>query len=465
MLRTNSGLSDLTAGLFQNDAAYPQTIDTSLTLAMGSATSMVSLNRILLSEAYRSQGLVQTLCAQPIEDAFKGGINIKTTELDETEVKLWLNDFTKPRHHGRSKNLQRISANLALPSEGSVQQAVMETLIWGRLFGGAGLIINTDQDFRTQLNPEKITEDSNLEFIAADRWELILGVTNIWDERNPTPYNYYGYPLHRSRVVKVLGQRAPSWIRRRLQGWGMSVLERALRPINAFVKFENVIFELIDEAKIDIYKIQGFNDSLLTEEGTQATQKRIMLANRLKNYQNGIAMDVEDDWNQKQMTWSGLAEIWQELRTNLASALKMPQNKLFGSSATGFGGGQDALENYNATVMGIRIDAEPPVLETLDLLAQQRFGFIPTYELEWAPLENQTATEAEAVKKSKQERVMEMFRDRLVTGKEASSILRAEKLLHIDTEVSQGLRDVDPMQMETAAVEAKAAATPAKPKK
>ena len=67
-------------------------------------------------------------------------------------------------------------------------------------------------------------------------------------------------------------------------------------------------------------------------------------------------MDKEDDWTQKQISWSGLAEVWQQLRLNLSSALKIPMNKLFGESATGFGGGEDAPQALAAD--GLRASAQ-----------------------------------------------------------------------------------------------------------
>jgi hypothetical protein len=170
----------------------------------------------------------------------------------------------------------------------------------------------------------------------------------------------------------------------------------------------------------------------------------VALGNRLKNYQNALAMDSEDDWAQKQITWSGLAEIWNELRLNLSSALKIPMNKLFGQSATGFGGGEDAIENYNSIVEQIRIDAEPVVTEVVDLRCQQLFGYVPEYSIAWAPLKILDGLEAEQVKASQQKRTLDLFQQRLVTGMEASRILKDDKLLLIETEVEQGLRDVEP---------------------
>lgn len=439
-------LTNLIEGTFAQGNNLNQTIAYPFTLGEGNAYTPVTLNRILLSYSYMSQGLVQTVIRQPVDDAFRGGISIKTNELSEDETKSLLLDFKRSRKPNRQLS-RKLNPNAAINEGYSDMRVAKDVLCWSRLFGGSGLIVNTAQDFRTALNVEAINEDTPLEFIAADRWELILSQMNIFDPRNPTPFNFYGAPLHRSRVIKVLGAEAPSFIRLRLQGWGFSEIERCIRAINSFVKFENVIFELLDEAKIDVYKIQGFNDSLLTDDGTANTQKRIALSNRLKNYQNALAMDVEDDYTQKQLSFGGLAEIWNELRLNLSSALKIPMNKLFGQSATGFGGGEDALENYNAIVEQIREDANPVISEILDLRCQQKFGFIPEYEIIWEPLKILDGVQQEQVMSSKQTRILEQFRERLLTGVEASKVLKAEGLLHMDTEVSKGLRDVEPMQM------------------
>lgn len=444
-----NGLIDLVDAVAP--AGFPiqtgQTIAMPYTLALGNSYTPLSLNRILLSYSFMSQGLIQTVVKQPVEDAFRGGFDIVSKELSEEEVTKLKNTLKRPRRQEgrRGSRFQRnMNPQAATNPAHSDIRVMMDVLNWSRLFGGAGLIVNTDQSFHTELKIDKIRQDSPLEFIAADRWELILSQTDVFDERNPTPFNYYGLPLHRSRVVKVLGVEAPSYIRQRLQGWGMSEIERCIRAINSFVKFENLIFELLDEAKIDVFKITGFNDNLLTDEGTDNVKKRVTLANRLKNFQNALAMDAEDDYAQKQITWSGLAEIWNELRMNLSSALKIPMNKLFGQSATGFGGGEDALENYNSIVEQVRSDAEPVAIEVIDLRCQQLFGFVPEYTLAWKPLKVLDGVQEEQVKTSKQKRATDLFQMRLTTGREASTILRQDGLLNIDTEVSQGLREVEP---------------------
>jgi len=55
------------------------------TLSESNNYTPLSLNRILLSYSYMTQGLVQTVIKQPVEDAFRGGIEIISQELDDVE--------------------------------------------------------------------------------------------------------------------------------------------------------------------------------------------------------------------------------------------------------------------------------------------------------------------------------------------------------------------------------------------
>jgi phage-related protein (TIGR01555 family) len=168
----------------------------------------------------------------------------------------------------------------------------------------------------------------------------------------------------------------------------------------------------------------------------------------MKNFQNAIVMDREDDYDQKNLgaIFTGLASVWEQLRLNLCAALKIPKNKLFGESAGGFSSGEDALENYNSTVEALREELEPAILDVVELRCQQLFGFMPEdVDIEWQPLRVLTGNEAEDVKVKKQQRIMERFQSGLETAQEASIELKKEGLLSVDTEVLRGERDVDPI--------------------
>lgn len=429
-------LNGLVESAFAAPGLYGQSevISQPFTFAQGIQYTPMSLNRIALSYGYMGYGLVQTLIDMPVEDAFRGGVEVITDEVDEEEL----------------KELYRFM------EENKDWEAIKSAEKWARLFGGAGLLIETDDnDTRKPLNRGKLKPDSVLRFIPADRWELLLTGTSILEvsqagfshareEQNDVPYMFYMVPLHRSRVMRIMGKDAPSYIRLRLQGWGMSELERCMRDINSFVKFQNVIFELIDEAKIDVFKIQQFNDTLATAQGTALIQKRIALNSVLKNYKNATVMDSNDDFDQKQITFSGLADIYQELRMNLSASLGIPEAKLFGQSSSGFSSGQDTIENYNALVeSGVREKCRPIVREVIALRCQQLFGFVPEFEIKFKPLRVLGAVEQEAVDTSKQNRAMSLFDRQGFTMKELLDSLDKDKLINIRTEVQEGTRDVE----------------------
>lgn len=431
------GLTGLVEGVFNAPGQYGQSevISQPYTFSEGIQYTPFTLNRIALNYGYMAYGLVQSLINLPVEDAFRGGVEIESDELDEDDIKL-LQKFMKE------------NGDLA---------ALEEALKWSRLFGGAGLLIETDdEDQKQPFRPEKLKPNSMLRFIAADRWELTLTTSAVMDtsrvgfhhgntgvQANEVPYIYYTVPLHKSRVMRVMGRKAPSYVRQRLQGWGMSEVERCMRSINSFVKFQNVIFELVDETKIDIFGIQGFNEAMASQSGVDKIQRRIMLNALLKNYKNSTVMDKEDTFDQKQITFSGLAEIYVQNRINVAADIGMPEAKLFGQSASGFSSGEDVIENYNVLVeSGVREPATPLLCGVIDLRCQQLFGFVPEYETKFRPLRLMSEPEEENVLTSRQNRALSLYDRQLFTAQELMTSLDKDKLVNVPTEVQQGLRDV-----------------------
>lgn len=417
------------AGIFSNlGSAYGQSpLSMPYELGANSNYTPITLNRVLLSYSYMTFGIIQTFIDQPVEDAFRGGLDIKCDELSPDEI----------------KELQD-----CLEKKGDLK-AVKDTMKWAKLYGGAGLIINTDQDPLTPLDMGAISEDSPLTFIDADRWELIYNY--LQNKQIEAPYNYYGETIHKSRVVKVTGKDAPSYIRRRLQGWGMSELERTIRPLNAYVKNEDLIYQLLDEAKIDVWRIQGFNVNILSALGQGQTNTRLQMANLLKNFHRAIIMDKEDEYEQKQISFSGLADILNQNRIGIAAAVRMPMAKLFGLSAAGFNSGEDDIENYNALVESeVRAKAREILREVLPIRCQQLFGFMPeSLDFEFKPLRILSAVDEENVKAAKFNRYSALYAQGMLNAVEYAQILKDEDMQDMETEVGDG--STEPEVPESAA--------------
>jgi phage-related protein (TIGR01555 family) len=430
---TNS-LGDLVSSLYGH-AAYAGGVQLSQadTLFINNRWYLISNYRQLLSQLYVEHGIVQTLIDQPVDDAFRAGFEIKTGQLDADEIE------------GLKIFWERIGAGRAL----------MQAIKWTRLFGGGAVLIITDQDPATPLNIKEIKEGRPIEFRAVDMWELYFNQQNVEGDlsvgggigmdTNAEFFDYYGKKIHKTRVLKIEGKAAPSFIRPRLRGWGMSELERLVRSINQYLKNQDVIFELLDEAKVDVYKIKGFNGALLNQEGTNKISQRIQGANMIKNYNNALTMDAEDDYAQKQVAFTGLAEILIQIRQGIAADLKMPVTKLFGVSAAGFNSGEDDIENYNSMIEGeVRSKVKFLVVEILQICCQRELGFIPDdLMIEFGPLRVLNAVEEEEVKNHQFNRVMSSFQSGLIPAEEAKESVNKDSLIGI--EINETLEALPPL--------------------
>lgn len=413
-----------------NSPFYPQPLSSGQTLYQSlNYNPIITLNRVAVTQAYMTHGILQTAIDVPVLDAFRGGVEIKSEQLDDEDIRTLQNYLRE------SKTLHEVK----------------DVFRWARLYGGAGLVINVPQDPLGPLNWNYVDyPELPLSFIAADRWELVLNVVQIKEVE--FPYNYYGQPLRKDRVMRVIGKEAPSFLRPRLQGWGMSEFERMIRDINQFVKAQNSMFQLMDENKIDVFKLMGFNSTILSDLARGKVNKRIFWMNYLKNYHRALVLDSEDDYVQKQLSLAGWGDVFKQIMIGMSAACRMPMSKLFGFTATtGLSANTDDLENYNAMVESeIREPALDILYPVIKACCRHLFGFEPQdLDIGFQPLRVIGPVEEEQIKTSKQNRFMQLYQADILTPKELCEVLKMEDCLTYETEVGEGLRDpVSPLEME-----------------
>lgn len=357
-----NGLQDALFGSSDPLSRFSEQLSQVETIFKNERWYLISNMRQVLSEMYVEHGLIQTLVDVPVDDGLRGGVEIKTKQLSP----------------------EQIEELYACIDENGDLETIGQAIKWNRLFGGAGIIVITGQDPMLPLNVKEIKEDSLLEFRAVDMWELFWNKQG--DDTTLIPqmhqnfdyYNYYAVKVHKSRVMAMKGLQAPSFIRPRLRGWGYSVIEGVVRSVNQYLKSNNLIFEVLDEFKVDYFKVKGLAQTLLSPAGTEVVQRRIAMANRQKNYQNAVTMDSEDDFGSKELSFTGLSEVMLGIRTGVASDVRIPQTKLFGQSAAGFSSGEDDIENYNAMVESqVRSKCKYDIIKIVKLRSLQKFGVIP----------------------------------------------------------------------------------------
>jgi uncharacterized protein len=389
--------------------------------ANNASYNLISLQRVMLTYSYILFGPLRTLVDQPVYDAFRGGFKVKSDEISQEEIDLVEREIKKLK----------------------LERAVINALRWDRLYGGSGVIINTDSNFADEFDVSEINQESKLEFKVADRWELAwMGLPN--DPKST--FTYYGHRLHPSRVARIVGEEAPSLAAQRLQGWGMSVIECVLREMNSYLKENNLIFELLDEAKIDVWKIKGYNTAILSQLGKGKTAERIRMANYMKSFLNAVTLDSEDDFVQKTQTFSGLSEIMEQIRIGIAAAVRMPMAKIFGLAAKGFASGEDDIENYNAIVENQRDRARDALEVLVPVVCQKVLGYVPDdLAYEFKPLRVLSAEAEQNVLTQKYTRLSGLYTAGMLTAQEYAKVLKDEGILVMETEVSKGLREPEPV--------------------
>jgi phage-related protein (TIGR01555 family) len=390
----------------------------------------LTLDRILLTFAYMTHGIFQTAIDQPVYDGYKGGIIINSPDLDEADIQLLQEHIRDNRTLHEVRDAQR----------------------WARLYGGAGLIINTTQNGDTDRQYPLRREfmdypDTPLSFVAADRWELTMSIVNFQDVE--FPYNYYGTPLPKDRVLRIIGKEAPSFVRPQLMGWGFSDLERMIRELNAYVRANESLFQMLKEWNIDVWQLVGFNDTILSDLAQGKVNKRIMYANYLKSTTNSIMMDAEDKFEQRTQTFSGVGEVFQQIRLGTCGALRMPMSKVFGFAASGLNSNQDDMENYNAMIEAeIREPAIPILHDVVGLSCRQLFGYEPELTISFKPLRELDAVEEEEVKTSKQTRLFQFYTAGLLSPQETMESAKKQELHMEDSKVLHGADPEPPMMQQ-----------------
>lgn len=419
-----SGLAEqLNAGGFEFPTLGGPQISSADTMWNNNRWYLISNFRQLLSQVYAEHGIVQTLVDQPVDDGFRAGFEIKSSQLDADDIEKIMQYMEK---HG-------------------VIRSIMQAIKWARLYGGGAVLIFTNQNPQNKLRIDAISRTDPLEFRSVDMWELFfetqnsIGVATVGGALGANMqdhYDYYGTPVHESHVLRIIGKEAPSFIRPRLRGWGMSELERLVRSLNQYLKNQDLIFQLLDEAKVDVYGIKGYNNALLTSVGTNAIERRVQMANRLKSFNSAITMDVTDTYEQKQITFAGLADILTQIRQGIAADLKMPMTKLFGISAAGFNSGEDDIENYNSMIEGeIRSKNKFLVIECIKIVCQKLFAFQPDdLMIEFNPLRILNAKEEEEIKDSQMARTTNAFSLGLATAQETKKGINKHSLLGVEVD-------------------------------
>ena len=398
---TNGAFDDLAGSLSFDQSLYGRGSAASIR-ANQPGKDVITLNEVFLLQEWENNGLARTFVQLPIDDAFKGDFKLKGSNLDDAGNEQLTNLFKKH----------------------SLQE-VKHLGYWAYWFGGGVIIvISPEVNGQSTLDQPFAVEGKNqdVQFMAVDRWRVgarmgyenssigaLMASNNVaYTVGNKT--TVYNQSVDKSRLIIMRGDIAPLISQQKLSGWGYSVLEKVSSAFDNYETCHKLIFDLMGQGMVNVIKIKNLMNSLRAGEFDHVI-KFIQKSAMLKKMISTEVMDLDDERQQMQVSFSGFGDILRELRNDLASKLRIPQTKLFGMSTGGFSDGEDQIENYNTMIEStIRPTFEEPIKEVAKILGFSYMGVdVGEIEIVWPNLRSLKPIDEEDVKDKKYNRLKDQF--------------------------------------------------------
>jgi hypothetical protein len=154
-------------------------------------------------------------------------------------------------------------------------------------------------------------------------------------------------------------------------------------------------------------------------------------------------MDKDDDYDQKQISFSGLPDMIVQIQYLVCAALKRPYSKIFGKGSSGFSSGEDDLENYNTIVDGeIRRPATNLIKWVVNLRCLQLFGReLTDFRPKWRPLRVMTEKEQAEVNSRKLADYIALLEHQVMTPKQVAQKLTEDGYILFSDEEIDNISD------------------------
>lgn len=336
-----------------------------------------------------------------------------------------------------------------------LRSKIKEALIWARLYGGAGILMLTNQDLSQPLNINLIKKGSLENLIVLDRFDLNSQAINNYDITAPNyllPEHYTisqsGQNIHHSHIIRFEGALLPRRIRLQTQGWGDSELRRCLSDIKETVSSKTCISELMQEANVDVITNKNLSDNLIAGEEKEIT-KRYEMYSLMKSVFNMALLDGSETYDRKTLNLTGVSDTIEVMMTWLAGCAGYPLTKLFGTSAKGMNAtGQGDKDNYNEDLRGIQQKLEMPMTLIDEILVRSATGEMPAdFSYSWNPLTASDQVEEAQASLLQAQKDEIYLNDRVIKVSQIKRKLQADDSYQFDEEEIQELEDMENSNM------------------
>lgn len=378
-----------------------------------------------LSALYHGDDLAARICdALPLE-ALRQPVEIIVGDPEKTEKPSTAgpDDDPKVRRIGREPRADgagetgaeiSTAVQMALRELGA-QEKIAEAAIWGRTFGGAAILLGTDDGQPHQpLNPAGVTR---LRFLRVLDRRCLQPV--IWysdpakDDKFGQPMVYRvwqptagavagavnGVMVHESRLVMFGGALTAETERVRNSGWDHSVLQRVWSVLQQTNHAWQAVQHMLGNASQAVMSIANLQQ--LIEDGDKDVLIDRLEVLQLARLMKIMPIDAEKEkFEYVEQTFTGVESLVVQLFQRLGAAARMPLTVLFGMSPAGLNAtGESDLQIWYDQVRGYQIhDLKSRIERIVEILFLSKEG--PTagvepdeWDVDFAPLEQMSPKE------------------------------------------------------------------------
>ncbi len=273
-----------------------------------------------------------------------------------------------------------------------VAKLFREAYKWARLYGTSFIVLDIDDGRSTDkpVNWKNLKPGCLRSMHVVDRTRIVtlgeidqkpmsvtFGMPDHYQFVNTTE------PIHKDRLIRFEGTELPIYERQRNLWYSDSVLIPLMKQIDNFHTTSFAAAQMVQEANVDVIKVEGLANILQSDEGTSAMLTRFTEWKSIKSVFGVSILDAGEEFDQKKIQLSGVKDlIWEYLKM-VAASVSIPATRFLSASPDGMNAtGESDLVNYIETLQGLHKDIFVPRLVTVDTLMAAHYG-LPEEEFEY----------------------------------------------------------------------------------
>lgn len=329
-----------------------------------------------------------------------------------------------------------------------VCKLLYQASVWGRLFGGAGIVMSlvgaggpsTKLDLTRVLGIDSLRVCDRQDFRPA-YWGPDGSTERWWWQRVSKGGGPVGVPvmeLHTSRVLWFGGAETTDRGRVRNEYWDHSVLQAVFKTLLSYDAYWASLDAQVMDASQAVFHLQGFIKALAesSSETGQALSKRLAIMDRGRSNSRALVLDAGDNEGKgredfqvvERASLANMDKLTDRYTAKLATDTWYPVSVLFEQAASGTNAtGESDLILYFNNVDVFRTNELQPQAEELVRLVAQELGITDCDELEivWPELWKPKPLDIASAEKMKVDSAIGLIG--------AGAVLEEEVALSLDT--------------------------------